>query len=171
MSAGTWLRLAAVAVGVCACQSGAGPSEPGPEPGHAATPSKTTKRYGDRIAPGPQTQLASVLTKPADYNGHAVTVEGDVRRACTKRGCWMEIATGMDEQKPGCRVRFKNYGFFIPLDSAGAHARVQGVVQVRQVAAPIVSHLESEGAHFANKHADGTADEVQMVASAVELTR
>ncbi len=171
MPAGTWVRLAAVVVTMCGCRSGdERPAGPGPDPAPAAAAS-STKRYGDRIAAGPQTQLASVLTKPADYNGHAVTVEGEVRRACTKRGCWMELATGMDEAKPGCRVRFKDYGFFIPLDSAGAHARVQGVVQVRQIAAPIVSHLESEGAHFADKHADGTADEVQMVASAVELTK
>lgn len=175
LRAGAWLPLAAGTVlSVCACQTGPESRAETVRPGaSAAGPPRTMKRYGDRIVAGgaPETRLASVLAKPVDYDGHAVTVEGEVRRSCTRKGCWMELATGMDEAQPGCRVRFKDYGFFVPLDSAGAHARVQGVVQVRQIAAPIVGHLESEGAHFANKHADGTADEVQMVASGVELTK
>lgn len=83
----------------------------------------------------------------------------------------MEIADVAGADAPGCRVTFKDYGFFVPLDSAGSKARVQGTVQVRVVPAPEVEHMESEGAKFASKQPDGTAHEVRMVATGVELWR
>ena len=80
------------------------------------------------------------------------------------KGCWMQL-------EPGVRVTFKDYGFFVPLDSAGSTARVEGTVQVRVVPGPEVQHLESEGAKFASKEPDGTAREIRMVATGVELWR
>jgi hypothetical protein len=83
----------------------------------------------------------------------------------------MELSEALDPALPGCRVTFKDYGFFVPLDSAGSKARVQGTVEVTQVGPDQVAHLESEGAHFASKQPDGTAREVRLVASGVELWR
>jgi hypothetical protein len=83
----------------------------------------------------------------------------------------MELAEKLDPNVPGCRVTFKDYGFFVPLDSAGSSARVQGTIQVQTVTAPEVEHLEGEGAKFAAKQPDGTAREVRMVATGVELWR
>lgn len=83
----------------------------------------------------------------------------------------MELSESMDPKTPGCRVTFKDYGFFVPTDSAGSHARVEGVVHVATVPAERVAHLESEGAHFESKASDGTAREVQLVASGAELRR
>jgi hypothetical protein len=83
----------------------------------------------------------------------------------------MELADELGSDAPGCRVTFKDYGFFVPLDSAGSNARVQGTVEVRVVPAGEVAHLASEGAKFANTQADGSAREVRMVATGVELWR
>jgi hypothetical protein len=134
-------------------------------------PAADTKRFGEPVAPGDALPLARVLGAPDDFASRVVTVEGKVRRNCTRRGCWMELATSLDPTLPGCRVTFKDYGFFVPLDSAGSSARVQGTVLVQTVEAPEVAHLESEGARFASKQPDGTAREVRMVASGVELWR
>ncbi len=83
----------------------------------------------------------------------------------------MEIATVKDDAAPGCRVTFKDYGFFVPTDSQGADARVQGLVEVTEVPKSRVDHLEGEGAKFAHKNADGSATEVRIVATGVELRR
>jgi hypothetical protein len=115
--------------------------------------------------------LGRVLSSPDDFAARTVTVEAKVRRNCTRRGCWMELAESMDPSLPGCRVTFQNYGFFVPLDSAGSTARVQGTVEVKTVSAPEVAHLEGEGAKFVGKQPDGSAREVRMVASGVELWR
>src|SRR5262249_50187749 len=112
-----------------------------------------------------------VLQKPDEYENQSVIVQATVRRNCTRRGCWMELADGNETDAPGCRVTFKDYGFFVPLDSAGSPARVQGTGQVRTVPGSEVAHLESEGARFASKQADGSAREVRLVATGVELWR
>ena len=119
--------------------------------------------------------IATLLATPAAFANQAVTVEGHVRKACTRKGCWMEIAgsddTGVVGKGPGARVTFKNYGFFVPTDSAGAQARVQGNVEVDTLSAAAVRHYEEEGAVFPGKKPDGTAPEVRLVATGVEMWR
>jgi len=107
--------------------------------------------------------VATVLSKPQD--GQVVLVEGVVRRACSQMGCWMELAAA--EDKPGMRVTFKDYGFFVPTDSAGAKARVQGTLKVAELSAAQAEHLRAEGGSMAA----GAQREVRLVATGVELRR
>lgn len=130
-------------------------------------PAGEAKVYGASFEPAPSVPLAALLERPQEYADQTVTTEGKVQRACTSKGCWMEVGDG-DE---ACRVTFKDYGFFVPTDSAGARARVQGKLATRVVEAAAVQHLEAEGARFKNKKADGSATEVRLIASAVELVR
>jgi len=127
------------------------------------------KLYGQPLAPAAPITVAALLARPD--TAAPVTVEGSVRKACTRKGCWMELAESPREGTPGCRVTFKNYGFFVPTDSAGARARVQGQVEVDTLPAEAVRHYEEEGAVFAGKQPDGTAKEVRLVATGVELWR
>ncbi len=149
-------------------QPAAGPSA---TPAPSAAPTRVTKTYGAPLGNTAAVVLADVLTKPDGFQGKDVVVEGEVRRACSKKGCWMEIAESSGADARGARVTFKDYGFFVPLDSAGAHAKLQGVVGVELMKKGHVEHLEEEGAKVANKNPDGTAKEVQFVASGVELTK
>jgi hypothetical protein len=115
--------------------------------------------------------LADVLKSPDKFAEQSVLVEGEVRQACTRKGCWMELSAAPDPAAPGCRVTFKDYGFFVPTDSAGSKARVQAKVESKLVKPELVAHLESEGAKFADKAVDGSAREVRLVATGVELWR
>jgi hypothetical protein len=139
-----------------------------PKPAVTATPDGK-KLYGQPLAAAAPISVAALLARPEA--GTPVTVEGSVRKACTRKGCWLELAESPREGTPGCRVTFKNYGFFVPTDSAGSHARVQGLVEVDTLPASAVRHYEEEGAVFAAKQPDGTAKEVRLVASGVELWR
>ncbi len=133
---------------------------------------KKVELFGQDIASqaAPAT-LASVLEKPESFTGKEVVVTGKVRMACKKKGCWMELAPTLDKTTQGARVTFKNYGFFVPKDSAGADAKVEGVLAVKKVAKSEVDHMEAEGARFAKKDADGSAHEVRVLATGVELIR
>ena len=155
----------------CKSEPPAPAPEPPPAKAAASAPTGKTSMFGSAIAPGGDVLLANVLANPREFEGKTVTVQGDVRRVCKKMGCWMELATEKSETAPGCRVFFGAHQFFVPKDSDGSHARVQGEVQVKQVQADFVEHLEQEGASFKAKNADGTANEVRLVASGVELTR
>ncbi len=164
----SWLLVAGTALaGAAGCKSESkAESNAAPEP----EPVKP-ERFGARLRREEPVPLAKVLSDPQSYRDKALTVTGQVRRACTRRGCWMELAESMDPSKPGCRVTFKDYGFFVPTDSSGAKATAQGVVTVSTVQASHVRHLEEEGATFAKKDPDGSAQEVRFVATGVELRR
>ncbi|MDA7706233.1 MAG: DUF4920 domain-containing protein [Flavobacteriaceae bacterium] len=43
-------------------------------------------------------------------------VQGTIKEVCTKKGCWMTLDLG-DEKD--LMVRFKDYGFFMPLEAKG----------------------------------------------------
>ncbi|MEL6971975.1 MAG: DUF4920 domain-containing protein, partial [Bacteroidota bacterium] len=53
----------------------------------------------------------------------AVTVQGKVSDVCQKKGCWMNITQESGEEM---MVRFKDYGFFMPLDIAGREVIMNG---------------------------------------------
>jgi hypothetical protein len=112
--------------------------------------------------------LTAVLEKPADYTKAPVLIEGFVEAACQTRGCWMQITP--ESGKAGMRVTFKDYAFFVPLDSKGMTARMEGTVSVKTLSKADVDHLVGEGAKL-NRNADGTANEVSFVATGVELTK
>jgi hypothetical protein len=125
------------------------------------------QQFGAPIEHKELTPLASVISESKKFADRTVEVEGLVRRACSRKGCWMELATG--ETGPACRVTFQDYGFFVPTDSAGSQARLEAVVKLETLPPNQVRHHESEGATFAHKNPDGSADEVRLVASGVEL--
>ena len=172
------LALLTLFVGV-ACAKGARdekPSAAATAPSASVTAALSSagprvERFGGAVSASEGEPVAEVLRSPERYEGKDVVVAGYVRRACSRKGCWMELAEGEDAKLPGCRVTFKDYGFFVPTDSAGSRARVQAALAVTNVAARSVEHLEEEGATFANKAADGSAREVRLVATGVELYR
>jgi hypothetical protein len=134
----------------------------------AAAGEPATRTYGEKVPAASPVPLAQVLGDPDAWAGKDVVVDGKVKAVCQNRGCWMELATGSG---PSCRVIMKDHAFFLPKDSAGASARVAGAVSVKAIPAAQVKHMESEGGSFAAKLADGSAREVRIVATAVELTR
>lgn len=152
------------------CEARKAVDETSPAPIEAASPAKViqTSRFGEEVPSGPATVLASILGDPTAFADKEVIVEGDVKRACSKKGCWMEIASA-DAKDEACRVTFKDYGFFVPTDSPGKRARLVGQVSIKTLSRAHTEHLEAEGAHFARKNPDGTAVEVQIVARGVEL--
>lgn len=112
--------------------------------------------------------LAEVLGNPNAHTKEPVIVEGVIAAACERKGCWMQLTP--EAGKPGVRVTFKDYAFFVPLDAKGMKARAEGVTVVKKLSKREADHLEEEGAKL-TRNSDGTANEVSFVASGVELTR
>ena len=165
-----------IAFAVLACQAGGAPkrrSETTREQPKAAAPAKAPAKnlYGAPISNAAGSELAEVLKDPERFRGQNLVLSGHVRRACTRMGCWMELAASNDPATPACRVTFHGHGFFVPKDSAGSDARVEGRLEVVRVSAAHAQHLEEEGARVADKSDDGSAREVHLVASGVELFR
>ena len=137
----------------------------------AAAPSKPAAApllRGEKLKGLPKVELAELLKDPAPQEGKAVALEGKARKVCEKKGCWMELAA--EEKGPGVRVTFKNYGFFVPLDSAGSTVKIEGVVSTKELSEDKARHYEGEGATV-TRGKDGKAREVQLVATGLELRK
>jgi hypothetical protein len=163
--------LALTSHGLLGCNTAKDKAEAEPAAASSAgAPAGGRKTFGAALGTSPAVALADVLKTPDKFADQTVLVEGEVRRACTRKGCWMELGEAGDPAA-GCRVTFKDYGFFVPTDSAGSRARVEARVESKLVKPELVAHLESEGARFPDKSADGSAHEVRLVATGVEMWR
>ena len=124
-------------------------------------------KRGEAIGDSPVVDLAEALRSISYYADRTVTLEGQVNRVCQMKGCWMELVpAGADR---GIRVTFKDYAF-VPTDSSGASARLEGMFEQYTWSKRDADHLIAEGVGL-TRNPDGTATEVSFVAQAVELRR
>lgn len=126
-------------------------------------------KRGEAIGKADKADLKKVLADPAKFDGKTVLVKGVIVRSCKMEGCWLELATAKDGQS--MRVKMKGHSFFVPLDSAGLGAKVEGTVSVKTLSKDHVDHLIKDGAKFEKRNADGTVTEVSFEANGVELTK
>lgn len=112
--------------------------------------------------------LAQVLETPQDFTKAPIVVEGIVEASCQNKGCWMQIVP--EAGKPGMRVTFKDYGFFVPKEVKGMTAQMEGTVEVKTLSKEDADHLAGEGAKL-NRDQDGTAKEISFVATGVVLRK
>jgi hypothetical protein len=145
-------------------------AQPTDEDKTAAIPSGTYLKRGAPVGGAKKVSLDKVLKDPAKYSGQMVRVEGVIVRSCKTEGCWAELAPKADAKS--VRVKMKDHAFFIPLESAGARARAEGVFTIKTLSKAQVDHMiEEDGAKFANRNADGTVTEVSFEATGIELKR
>jgi len=149
-------------------QDGMKGAEPTEADKNAVIPSDSYLKRGATIGKAEKISLSKVLAEPAKYAGKTVLVEGVIVRSCKMEGCWAELAETKDSKS--VRVKMKDHAFFIPLQSAGAMARAEGVVSVKTLSKAQVDHMIAEdGAKFENRNADGTVSEVSFEATGIEL--
>lgn len=135
-----------------------------------AIPTSTFLKRGAPIGNSSKVSLSKVLSTPEKYAGKTVRVEGVIVRSCKMEGCWAELAEKKDAKS--IRVKMKDHKFFIPLQSAGAFARAEGVFSVKTLTKAQVDHMINEdGAKFDNRNADGTVTEVSFEATGIELKK
>jgi hypothetical protein len=136
----------------------------------ASIPTGAYLKRGAAIGKAQKVLLEAALKDPSKFTGKTVLVEGVIVRSCKMEGCWAELAASKDAQS--VRVKMKDHAFFIPLESAGAMARAEGVFQVKTLTKAMVDHMiDEDGAKFDNRNADGTVNEISFEASGIELTR
>jgi len=84
--------------------------------------------FGDTIQIADTTSLAGLL---GQLQGGTDSVYGTfaapISSVCQVKGCWMQLDLGTGEE---ALVRFKDYGFFVPMNSAGRMAILDGMAKV-----------------------------------------
>jgi hypothetical protein len=100
----------------------------------------TGEDYGAGLTLEEITPLRDVLSRPELHVDRTLLVKGRIRDVCQKKGCWMMLTDGEAQM----RVRFADYGFFVPKDSIGKDAYVEGRVAVEEVSEKEARHYEAE---------------------------
>lgn len=87
---------------------------------------------------------ADMMTKYAALKAGdsiAVKFSSSINDLCSKKGCWMKLDLGDGKET---MVRFKDYGFFMPLDSKGKDVIVEGKAFVKEVSVKDLKHYAED---------------------------
>lgn len=134
----SWFLLLAALLAV-GCSKKYAESTATSEPAHQAG---EWAQFGGAVAATPATAVGDLLGAAEKFDGQTLVVEGQVAEVCQNKGCWMTLKNADREM----RVKFKDYGFFVPKDSAGKTVRMEGVFQIEMVPVDEARHyLEDAG--------------------------
>lgn len=70
-----------------------------------------------------------------------VKIKGEVVAACQVKGCWMTADLGNGQTM---RIRFKDYGFFVPKDCGGKQFYAQGIASWETTSVAELQHYAED---------------------------
>ena len=123
------------------------------------------KDFGAGITLEAPLALSRGMLQPEDHTETPVLVRGRISDVCQRKGCW----TILREGDSIVRVRFKDYGFFLPGDISGQEALVEGVVTIRTMSEREARHLAAETRGGKPDEVDGPQHEIGFVATGVRV--
>lgn len=83
--------------------------------------------FGEKIDANNAMSYDDLLVKLSDKGQDTITakVMGKIEGVCQVKGCWMNIVSE-NKDSESMFVKFKDYGFFMPLDASGKNAVLRG---------------------------------------------
>lgn len=124
------------------------------------------KHFGAAFTDAKAVPLADVIADAAKYADKTIKVEGTIDDVCQERGCWLVVTDG----KHSMRVTFKDYGFFVPKDSAGKKVVLEGVVAKKTISEDHARHYAEESKGKVDPNTiKGPQEVITMVATGVRI--
>lgn len=108
--------------------------------------------YGDTITEDDAIEVGELLALMEGQDSVRVKIKGIVNSSCQKKGCWMRMDMGNDEE---LFVKFRDYEFFVPKNLDGEMAYAEGMAFVESFSVEHLQHL----AHDAGK----TQEEIDAI--------
>jgi hypothetical protein len=122
--------------------------------------------YGGEMSDAEAVPVATVLAHPEQYDGRSLVVVGTPSEVCQRKGCWMLFAEGGREM----RVTFKDYGFFVPKETAGREVRCDGTFSIGEIPPALAMHyLEDAGRYDDASKIRGPVLGYTFVADSVQI--
>ncbi len=125
-----------------------------------------SETFGAALPSGAEAQpLAAVMDESERWLGEPIVVSARIGEVCQKKGCFF-IARDGDVV---VRVTFKDYGFFIPTDSAGKRATFAGVIERVEVTPEQAEHFAEDLGDADSPVTEGPS--YRIVASSIQIPR
>ena len=100
--------------------------------------SSNYKIYGDQnMTKEGKISGQELINKLAVNDSVQVKVEGVINSICQKKGCWMYVDLNEETEM---LVKFKDYSFFVPMDSIGSTAIIEGMAKVETLSVEWLKH-------------------------------
>jgi len=111
----------------------------------AATPAKEYENFGQDVdvkqALLSKEEMAAKFNLLKEGDTLQVAFTSTIKEVCQKKGCWMQVDL---ESEKSSFVRFKDYGFFAPMNAAGHEVVMQGKAFVSIVSVDELKHYAKD---------------------------
>ncbi|AUC21935.1 DUF4920 domain-containing protein [Polaribacter sejongensis] len=100
--------------------------------------------FGEKIALDNAITSEELLAKfKTMKTGDTINVKfaSSIKEVCSKKGCWMKLPLNEETET---MVRFKDYGFFMPLDSQGKEVVLNGKAFVQETSVEELQHYAED---------------------------
>jgi hypothetical protein len=100
--------------------------------------------FGDKITADKAMSSDEMLVKFNTMKlGDTINVKfaSKIKEVCSKKGCWIKLPLDATTET---MVRFKNYGFFMPLDSKDREVIVEGRAFVKETSVKELQHYAED---------------------------
>ena len=94
-----------------------------------------------------------------DKDSINVKLSGEITGVCQMKGCWMTMNVGDEE----LRITFKDYGFFVPKNSSGNEAVIEGALYKKLVDVEMLKHYAEDAGKPEEEIEAITEPELQFV--------
>ena len=124
------------------------------------------EHFGAGFTDAKTVSLKDALADTEKFSGKTIKVEGKIADVCQERGCWLVVTDGELQM----RVKFKDYGFFVPKDASGRRVILEGIIEKKTISEDHAKHIaqESGGKQDPGK-IKGPQEIIQMTAAGVEI--
>ena len=108
----------------------------------------TENKFGEDIIEEGALTTVDFLAQFDQIAAKEVKLTATINEVCSKKGCWMVLALDAEQDM---RVRFKDYGFFVPKDAAGKLATIQGVASMDTTDVATLQHYAEDAGESQEK--------------------
>ena len=99
--------------------------------------------FGEKINDNGAESLDAVISQLVEKEEIETKIKGTVTSVCKKKGCWMTVESEAGEE---IFVKFKDYGFFMPLECEGQEVIMRGKAYTEITSVDELRHYaEDEG--------------------------
>lgn len=119
----------------------------------------TMMYFGDTISSDgavPSDQLMAML---AGKDSLKIKLSGIIGAVCQKKGCWVDMNIGNDQTM---KVRFKDYGFFVPFDVEGKEVILDGYAYNDTTSVEMLKHYAEDAKKSKEEIAKITQPEINI---------
>ena len=97
--------------------------------------------YGESFSVESAASKADMLKELTAKDTISMQLKGQIVEVCQSKGCWMKVNLADGEQ---VFVRFKDYGFFVPTDSAEKSTILNGVAFIEEMSVEDQKHYAED---------------------------